>query len=418
VRLARAALVLVTLAVAGRAEPARARVSERLLAVHQPDVTLAFTASPDVRRLAWLELADARYRVVLDGRAIASWPRAAALTFSPDGQHLAYIARLDPTPDASVEYTVVVDGREHGRYISVQAPVLDLEARNVGFTAQERYGPTVAVVNGVAQSDNDTAVTGTVRVSRSGGRFAYVERNDARMRVVADGVPHPWYDFVSPASLTFSPDGRHLGYVAGNSFPLFILDGSAVGESEAALSLAFDSAGSAVAWTINDGLRWRLRARYPGRVIDRELEEVPLSLLFSPGGEHLAMTLRRPLGTTLVTLDDSVVAEPDGAKGLCFSADGKTLAWAEAVKGGWRIVAGGRASQRFADVWFLTLSPDGKHYACVVRAKRRFDVVFDGEAVGRYDDLVSGFAFEPGGELRFMARRRDRYLLVSVSPAQ
>jgi hypothetical protein len=53
-----------------------------------------------------------------------------------------------------------------------------------------------------------------------------------------------------------------------------------------------------------------------------------------------------------------------------------------------------------------------------VRAKRRYDVVLNGEAVGRYDDLVSRFAFEPGGELRFMARRRDRYLLVTASAAE
>ena len=214
------------------------------------------------------------------------------------------------------------------------------------------------------------------------------------------------------ASLGFSPDGAHLSFIAGHSDPLFIFDNRLVGTADDLLGPAYDSAGAGVAWAVRDGLRWRLYARYPGRLIDRQPDEVPLSLLFSPDGRHLAATMRKPLGTTLVLLDDSIIAEHDAAKGLCFSADGSNLAWLEQVKGGWRVVSGGRTGARYANAWFLTLSPDGKHYACVTGSRRGYSVVLDGEVVGRYDDLVSGFVFESAGELRFIARRRGRYLLV------
>ncbi len=405
------ALAALVLALIGQVAAAPVRVTEQLIAAREPGVTWNFLASPDARRLAWVEQADSRQRVVLDGRPVASYPLVTALTFSADGSGLAFAARLDPAELAAPEWTVALAGQEFGRFAEVDPPVLDRAGAAVGFTALERFGPRAAFINGARQSDRDTAVPGSVVLSPTGGRSARIERAGRLARVVADGIGHPWRDFISRSSLGFSPDGAHLGYIAGHLDPVFIFDGRVIGAADAMVGPAYDSTGAAVAWALRDGPRWRLYARYPGRVIDREPAETPLELVFSPDGTRLAAALRRPLGTTIVLLDDSVIAEQDAVKGLCFSPDGSSVGWIARVSNGWRVVAGGRVSPRYADVSRLALGPLGR-YACAVPSGRGLAVLLDGSVAGRYDELLSGIVFESGNRIRFIARRRNRYLLV------
>ncbi|MFO7650600.1 MAG: hypothetical protein R6X13_04575, partial [bacterium] len=230
---------------------------ERLLALHQPGVTSGFTASPDGRRLAWLEQADARQRVMLDGRPIASYPQVSGLVFSADGEHLAYAARVEGGAAPDTEWTVVLDGREYGRYDAVGRPVLDRDASLLGFTAQERYGPPTAVVNRMRQADRDTVLANSVVVSREGERHAFVTRSGDRFRVVADGRDGNWFDHIAQSSLHFSPGGARLGYLAGHPNLFFVLDNRAVGPL-AQFSIAYDSADAGFAHAAFDGRAWRL----------------------------------------------------------------------------------------------------------------------------------------------------------------
>src|SRR3989339_91164 len=68
---------------------------------------------------------------------------------------------------------------------------------------------------------------GIVVKSTDNLHFAYVTGSEAGMYVMRDFDQDMSYKFIKPDSLVFSPDGRHLAYVAGDSIEdLFVvLDG-------------------------------------------------------------------------------------------------------------------------------------------------------------------------------------------------
>jgi len=196
--------------------------------------TIAF--SPDSSRLAYVATRpteDAeplmpwpggRQCVVVDGREGRLYDRIwGPPRFSPDSQRVAYFASQD---DADGEF-VVIDGKEYGPYNiwdhELCAPVFSPDSEHVAFCAvrprPEYWGPEppdehrwLVVVDGVEHGPYDMVLKGTPRFSPDGRHLMWVAFRDGKAWIVVDGVKGAIYDQVLwPA---FSPDGRHLAYWA------------------------------------------------------------------------------------------------------------------------------------------------------------------------------------------------------------
>ncbi len=183
--------------------------------------------SPDSRRWAYAARVGERYVVTVDGATQGDWgiERDFPLRFSPDGAHLLYAAR------EGQDAVVVLDGRVvyRTRHLA-SAPVFDGRGR-WQVIARPADGVLVEVREGVelARLDVPRGVHDTSRLELSpdGDRRAYRtlvsyltlrHRHYEGVSLVVDGTPYLGGSADLSAHAVslpiFSPDSRHLAYVA------------------------------------------------------------------------------------------------------------------------------------------------------------------------------------------------------------
>jgi Tol biopolymer transport system component len=219
-----------------------------------PKVTLQGTMppllSPDGKRVAYVEATAAGTQgkgavITVNGQKGSEYENISQMQFSPDGQHVAYLAvqGMD-SRDSGGNAFVVSDGNELGPYpmgqntSSAKAVVLSFspDAKHFVFTAADGTHAYV-VADGKKGSDYD--IVQPVVFSSQGGHMAYFASIDrlknqpplARQQamsapdfdpgtyVVLDGVEQrlPPKTFFSPSNmLHFSPDGNHLAYLVSS----------------------------------------------------------------------------------------------------------------------------------------------------------------------------------------------------------
>lgn len=323
----------------------------------------------------------AQATVVLDGEPGPTYERVAALTFSPDCSHLAYIAAQDG------QQRVVLDGKPGPAYASVdpfflrftaagslgyrarrgarmyllldgqvsgdRAGILDWSAgpEGRGVAVITRSGETWSVVfNGARGADYD-AIAAPAVVSPDGAHVAYAARKGRHWFAVKDGTPGPGWDLIAQGP-QFGPDGGYWGYVARRGGQWFVVvDGHENGP---------------YGWFAWGGLR------------------------FSPDGQHYAFAAQLPAprqatgdARWIVVLDGRTVVECDGVATVP-----------------------------------LRFSGDGRHLACMVRQGTQWCVVLDGAPGPLFDRLFDITPdFEPDGSLQYPAVREHTLYRVTHTAA-
>lgn len=186
-----------------------------------------------------------RWHAVIDGVVGPAWDLARGVAFSPDGSHVAYVARR-----SQGETFVVVDGIEGTSYTGLRPATLTFArgATQPSFVAQRDFrffaihdgveGPAfddirTPVYSGDGQhwayvgrlSDHDVPVIDGVEHARErtitelaiaghGGKVAYVAQRGANSVVLVDGREHI-FDLVLDGTVVFDASGAHWGCIAG-----------------------------------------------------------------------------------------------------------------------------------------------------------------------------------------------------------
>jgi hypothetical protein len=244
--------------------------------------------SPDGRRVAYLANRGDKQLVVVDGVEGKEYfwidvhaedaPLFGGLpVFSPDSKRVAYAASdLEPGGEPArpgVKCLVVVDGVEGKRYdgIITGPPVFSPDSHHVAYTVAHVARPGDSqpspepmtqwvVVDGVEGKEYGGIGRESLVFSPDSRRVAYVARRGGKELVVVDGVegneyggiqarpgfgPTPGVLGVLEGSLVFSPDSRHVAYLARRGDKQFlVVDGVEGKEYEGFLSgsrLVFDS---------------------------------------------------------------------------------------------------------------------------------------------------------------------------------
>ena len=229
------------------------------------------TVSRDMRHAAWVENDGKRMRVRVDGNAGPPYMfiAPASLRLSEDGGHVAYVASrtgqlltmMDAAvetrrwhsllvtkailsmpgvavrsklPEGIAEEAVVVDNASEfdgGDRVDIASLTFSPDGNRLAYVAYSR-GRYRMFVNGIEQSGDYEDVAPTVggpsvAFSPRDQSMAFAGYSSKRWQVNSNGTPGAWYDRVEASSVGFSPDGAHLSYVAVRGGSYFVVtDGS------------------------------------------------------------------------------------------------------------------------------------------------------------------------------------------------
>lgn len=236
---------LFALPVFGSAETANPKPEvfkqESFLANLSPGIaTQTLRISPDGQRIAYMaKLEDGSEAVfVNDDRS----PKYAgivkdSLSFSPDSGRVGYGALRDGNK------VVVVDGKEYPAFngSAEGMPIWSSDSKHFAFFATTDDGRFLAVVDGKPSRAWDLVIKDSFVFSPDSSRFAFVAKDGDFGRVVVDGEAGPRNRNV--AGFTFSPDSRHFAYIAMFELSMsIIVDGIEMATAPAFIkdSLRFD----------------------------------------------------------------------------------------------------------------------------------------------------------------------------------
>jgi WD40 repeat protein len=169
------------------------------------------TFSPDGQRLAykvWTRGENPHEFVVVDGQEGPTWNGIDFICFSPDSRHVAYLAKLWDG-NAWVKL-VVLDGHEGGRYDEIGDFFFSPDSKRVAYGARaygRNGGKPIAVVDGV---ENVSALLAFPPFSPDSQHFAYMVSKEfvdtGGCSIVLDGAAGKGYTKIT--DFFFSPDSR------------------------------------------------------------------------------------------------------------------------------------------------------------------------------------------------------------------
>jgi roadblock/LC7 domain-containing protein len=162
--------------------------------------------SPDSQQVAYAAKSDDKWTAVENGTEGKAYDAISRLTFSPDGRRLAYLA------DANVKKVLVVDGAEEKPYASI---VEADSVKQVHNCQEDACWDAYYIENPIVFSPDGKRVAYAAKVGEK--RFDANEKWSA----VVNGIEGRPYDGIG--GLNFSPNSRHVAYVAGAGTKQFVV---------------------------------------------------------------------------------------------------------------------------------------------------------------------------------------------------
>ncbi len=309
--------------------------------------------------------------------------------FSTDGEHLAY------SNGKEHEYFMILDGKEQKHYYKVGSPTFSPDGK-LAYAAEDDTS-TFVVINGEEGKHypgvNLDSYSSSLVFSKDGTQEAHIVTQgkmlpDYHEFIVLNGKGQsPFQQVESPI---FSPDGKHLAYIASLGKEKFVvLDGKKIGKHYTGRisSLGFSNYGQLVYLAYNarfmDIGEQRIEVGHDAAVIVLNGEEIKspffsangaLSMpALSPDGKHLAYTTNfipgeiGKYGYTIVVDDKAMAEKYSFIDSLIWSSDSTSLAYVAEkydstnTKKNWVIGINGREIKVLdSPPRSLTFSPDNK----------------------------------------------------------
>lgn len=336
--------------------------------------------SPDGQRLAYAARVEGRMRMVLDGKLGAAQDLVGEPIFTRDSRHLFYRC------ETAGRSQLVIDERPGPPVFAIElAPFLLAGREEVVVVERPVDGPKVEVAAyGLGMQRRVLATLEGAEAffpSPDGGRLAVVVESAGARRVVALTLGEklqreegPQFDVIT--AVAFDPTSTHLmqvGAVGGQAFA--ILDGvrEQVASFEVVAPPVFDPVRKALTFAYQGPDGAHVATAFAGQATPSPAYTSVNELVRSPDGRHLAFIAEQQ-GTFFLVVDGVESADRyDRLVSPRFSPDGRFLA-VRARRGGQRFMlvadATGkttRAHQPFEQVFPPEFTPDGKSIAYAVK---------------------------------------------------
>ncbi len=262
--------------------------------------------SPDSKHTAYGATDSSRSTVTRDGVAGKQYDRIIApLLFSPDSRHVVHIAQ------AGEELWAVLDGEDQGHYNDLGPASLAFSPDSRHLVYAARRGATwVGVLDGAEiEGSTDLAGDGVV-LSPDSNRMAFATGDAPNVSVVMDGHRQGAYDAILDVGFVFSPDNRRVAYGARKNDSRFIVADE--------------------------------------RELKHYVNIAQHSLMFSPDGRHLAYAAALSEGSWTIVVDEEETGRYDRIGSLLFSPNSQRFIFEAAVGDEWYVVENGKPGKAYA----------------------------------------------------------------------
>lgn len=364
------------------------------------DTIKAIKVGDDNRHVAFLGIKGDKQYVVRDGvpGPAYEWVIPDSLAATPNLAHIAFAIQNGN------DVSVLVDGKIAGHgYYGIGADLIAFSADGSRYAFRARRGTRdkgdeVVVHDGV-EGKPYQASQPIPLFSPDGKHLLYVA-SPAPMKscLVLDEKEGPAFDAVAPATAIFSPDSRRTAYVAlsgGKYVP--VIDGKpGTPYANMVMPPVFSPDSKHVAYVA--GGEGQLSAVFDGQAGPPFDSFAGGAVVFSPNGKHVAYAARSGKQWQLM-LDGKPQSSFETISGasLTFSNDSNRLAFV-AIKSNKRVVIlDGKEQPGTYDniLWSGTIfSPDSKHIAYGGVAADHIHVVLDGKEGPAYD-AIGPIVFSP-----------------------
>ncbi len=344
----------------------------------------SLTWSSDGERLAYVAALDRHeWSVVVDSVPGKAHPEIdpKSLVFSPDGSRTAYIARK-PTKEYFRDgpggkplrrtsrggWTAVVDGVEGPEFHWLGSLTFSPDSRHVAYAAGPARGSGHVFLDGQELPGSEAPKVGRIVFSPDSRRLAWVTGGDRRgRRLVIDGAAGSGYGWLSNQSVTFSADSRHTAFVAGEGKKRFVVADSEQGPEYDYIdpgTLAFTSDSMHVIYAAQRGEKWVVVVDgEPGPELEELAEGSPV---VSPRGGRWAYA-GEASNACMVVIDGQtpLVYDEVAPNSLHFSPDGEPVAFLASSNGKWFAIIDGvegppyDAAVANGPAWAADDGPDG-----------------------------------------------------------
>jgi hypothetical protein len=410
----------------------------------------------DEKELRW-RMAHPQRFVVVDGKEGKKYGGIGpgTLTFSPDSNRVAYVARVfkeGPWPErrprwilaggVAQRYVMVVDGKEQGDY------------DGIGPFAFPMTWPK-HLHRGIL-SDEELLVADGEHAKKHGGRGETRFSQDRQGLTFLSGIlegTRDWFagsdpdlqNYAAPRTSIFSPDSKRVAYaaVAGENWRVpagwFVVADRKEGKTYHRIDNNTLFMTNADRIFSSDSKRLAYVARPPvggdwavvldGKEVDKHRNIMPGTLTFSPDSKRLAYVNGRRYGAVVV-VDEKDGKRYAGARSVgapIFSPDSKRLAYvaqrlSRMPNGESRqtlfLVVDGKEEKKYSIARGCTpvFSPDSKRLAYAARMGNKSFVLVDGKRGKRYDRIFTPaggtIIFDSPDRLHYLAMRGNRIYSV------
>lgn len=256
-----------------------------------------------------------------------------------------------------------------------------------------------------------------VQFSRDGSRFAYLTRNGGRQNLVLDNASSR--TVLNVFDYCLGPVGQRCAWATSDSTDWYVVDGSDTSDIyDWVQDMVFSANGASLAYAVLADDEWFVvhdGEELPG-FGEQTIEITDVTL--GAEGRHLAYAVTE-LDTeenesyTYVVKDE---VEDENVyldvSDLCFSSDGRELAYV-ADDGDGQFTAGfGPEGASYDAVWGLAFNPAGNRLACVARLDDEEVVVIDGRELTPCDQVDKVVFSRDGRRVGYGAVRDQDFLWV------
>ena len=320
------------------------------------------TFSPDSQHLAYIARVGETEFVVYDGTALPAYDEiitpngssnSDALHFSPDSQRIAYRAYLGNAP------RLIIDGEEY-TYAGIGFEIaFSPDSQHVAFIAGNLNDEWFVVIDGVESQKYDAIMYDSMVYSPDSQHFAFQGKRGGAWFVVVDGQGSDPWD-ISPIGFNFifSPDSQHFAYIVENNDGWFIvLDGVELKTYESANEPVFSPDSQHFAYKANQGDEWFVVL---DNIEGKSYDGWPVSISFSPDSQKLAYIVETDDQEFLV-LDGEEYEPYQQTKNLTFSPDGQRIAYKVYDGEMWYMIVDDEKTKGYPSISNFFFSPDSKH---------------------------------------------------------